>query len=269
MAVSMDALLRIKAAVQGEGAVQGLAAKLNGLQGAAGKVSSGFKGLAGSAGGLVGGLQTLLPLASGAGLVALAQNSLKAADNMYDLSQKSGMSVEKLSQFGKAAKISGSDVDAVANASVKLSKGLVDGKAADALKSLGISATDASGKLKPTSQIMLEVADKFKAMPDGAAKSAAAVQLFGRAGADLIPMLNMGSAEIQKFSAMNGDFAAKANEAGDKMDMLQMKVGALGGKIGVALLPFLTAATDALVGLVDGFNKLPGPLQTEIGRAHV
>ena len=267
MAVSMDALLRIKADVQGEGAVQGLTNKLGGLARAGDGVSKGFKGLAGSAGGLVGGLQTLVPLASGAGLVALANNSINAADHMFDLAQKSGMSVESLSQLGKAAKISGSDVEAVATASVKLSKGLVDGKAADTLKELGISATDASGKLKPTSQVMLEVADKFKAMPDGATKSAAAVALFGRAGADLIPMLNMGSAEIGKFSKMSGDYAKKANDFGDKLDMLQMKVGALGGKIGVALLPFLESATNALVGLVDGFNKLPGPLQTVIGLA--
>jgi phage-related minor tail protein len=262
MALNMEALLKIKADVQGEGAVQGLANKLGGLQKAGSAVSGGFKGLAGAAGGLVGGLQTLMPLATGAGMVALAKNAIDAADNMNDLSQKTGVSVERLSQFKQAADKSGTSIEGVGSALVKLNRGLVDGKAQEALQGIGISATDAAGKLKPTDEILLEVSRKFAAMPDGAQKSAIAMQLFGKSGADMIPMLNMGDKAIKDLSVtMTGDFAKGADEFNDKMVDLQTGVAKIAVSLGTALMPALGAITDALVGLIGAFNSLPGPLQ--------
>ena len=262
----MQALLKIKADVEGEGKVNSLGRAIGGLSGTAGRVSGGLKGLAGAAGGLGGALGALVPLATGAGLITLAKNSMDNAANMFDLSQKTGVSVEALSRFSKAAKVSGTDVEGVTKALVKLSKGLVEakngqGQAGEALKSMGISATDASGKLKDTDQIMLEISNKFKAMPNGAEKTALALQLFGRSGADLIPMLNMGGEAIGKFGAMTTKYAEDANKGSDAMVTLQGKVGMLGGKLAVVLLPSITAITESLVKLLDGFNALPGPIQ--------
>ena len=262
----MQALLKIKADVEGEGKVNALGRAIGGLGSTAGKVSGGLKGLAGAAGGLGGALGALVPLATGAGLISLAKNSMDNAARMFDLSQKTGVSVEALSRFSKAAKISGTDVDGVTKALVKLSKALVEakngqGQTGEALKSMGISAVDANGKLKNTDQIMLEISNKFKAMPNGAEKTAIALQLFGKAGADMIPMLNMGGEAISKFGAMSAKYAEDANKGSDAMVTLQGKVGMLGGKLAVVLLPSITAITESLVKLLDGFNALPGPIQ--------
>jgi hypothetical protein len=262
----MQALLKIKADVEGEGKINALGRAIGGLSSTAGRVSGGLKGLAGAAGGLGGALGALVPLATGAGLMTLAKNSMDNAAKMFDLSQKTGVSVEALSRFSKAAKVSGTDVDGVTKAMVKLSKGLVEakngqGQAGEALRSMGISAVDASGKLKDTDQIMLEISNKFKAMPNGAEKTATALQLFGKAGADMIPMLNMGGEAISKFGAMSSKYAEDANKGSDAMVTLQGKVGMLGGKLAVVLLPSITAITESLVRLLDGFNALPGPMQ--------
>ena len=262
----MQALLKIKADVEGEGKINALGRSLGGLTSTAGRVSGGLRGMAGAAGGLGGALGALVPLATGAGLITLAKNSMDNAAKMFDLSQKTGVSVEALSRFSKAAKVSGTDVEGVTKALVKLSKGLIEakngqGQAGEALKSMGISATDASGKLKGTDQIMLEIANKFKAMPNGAEKTALALQLFGRSGADLIPMLNMGGEAIGKFGAMTTKYAEDAKKGEVAMVTLQGKVGMLGGKLAVVLLPSITAITESLVKLLDGFNALPGPIQ--------
>jgi len=262
----MQALLKIKADVEGEGKVNALGRSLGGLTSTAGKVSGGLRGMAGAAGGLGGALGALVPLATGAGLITLAKNSMDNAAKMFDLSQKTGVSVEALSRFSKAAKVSGTDVEGVTKALVKLSKGLVEakngqGQAGETLKSMGISAVDANGKLKDTDQIMLEISNKFKAMPNGAEKTAIALQLFGRSGADLIPMLNMGGEAIGKFGAMTTKYAEDANKGADAMVTLQGKVGMLGGKLAVVLLPSITAITESLVKLLDGFSALPGPIQ--------
>ena len=264
----MQALLKIKADVEGEGKVNALGRAIGGLSSTAGKVSGGLRGLAGAAGGLSGALGSLVPLATGAGLAAMAKGAIDAADNMNDLSQKTGVSVESLSKFQQAANASGTSIEGVGGAMIKLNKGLAagTGPAADALKALGLSATDASGKLKTTDQVMLEVADKFKAMPDGAGKTALALQLFGKAGADMIPLLNGGSKAITDLSAtMTGQFAKGADNLNEKLATLQGKLLALGVNIGTALMPALNVIADLVLKAADAFAAMPGPLQAIVG----
>ena len=266
----MQALLKIKADVEGEGAVNALGRAIGGLSGTAGKVSGGLKGLAGAAGGLSGALGSLVPLATGAGLAAMAKNAIDAADDMNDLSQKTGVSVESLSKFQQAANASGTSIEGVGAAMIKLNRNLATGNdgAAEALTSLGLSATDASGKLKSTDAIMLEVADKFAKMPGGADKTAAAMALFGKAGADMIPLLNGGSKAVTDLSAtMTGAFAKGADSLNDKLAALQGKLLALGVNIGTALMPALNVIADLVMGLANAFAAMPGPLQAIVGGA--
>lgn len=263
----MEALLKIRADVQGEGRINALGKALGGLTHTAGKVSGGINGLLNKAGGLSGALGALVPVASGAGLVAMGKGAINAADAMNDMSQKTGVSVEQLSRFQQAAIASGTDINAVSGAMIKLNKNMATGneKAAFALEGLGISAKDASGKLKSADAIMLEVADRFAKMPDGAEKTAAAIALFGKSGADMIPMLNGGSDAIKSLSAtMSTTFAKGADQLNDKIAAVQSKLLQLGVSVGTALMPMLNTVADVVVGLGEAFASLPGPLQAII-----
>jgi hypothetical protein len=191
---------------------------------------------------------------------------------MNDLSQRVGVGVESLAKFRKAAVTSGTDIDGVAKSLAKLSKGMYEaaqtgkGATAEALQELGISATDAAGKLKTADQVTLEIANKFKEMPDGVEKTALAMRLFGKSGAEMIPMLNMGGDAIDKLSVkMTKAFAEKADEYSDRLAVLSGKVGGLAMGLTVALLPALDAITSALTAVVDGFTQLPEPIQAIIG----
>lgn len=256
----MQALLKIKAITEGDGAIASMARGLGGLKGAADKAQGGLKGLLSSAGGLSGALGSLVPLVSGAGLAAMAKSAIDAADDMNDLSQKTGVSVEQLSRFQQAANASGTSIEGVGAAMIKLNRQLGSGQgtAAEALRGLGLSATDAAGKLKSTDQVMLEVADKFAKMPDGAQKTAAAMALFGKSGADMIPLLNGGRAAVEELSAtMTTKFAKSADNLNDKMTTLQGKLLELSVKVGESLLPILERVSDVVIVLADGFSKLP------------
>jgi hypothetical protein len=264
----MQALLKIKADVEGEGKVNALGRAIGGLSGTAGKVSGGLRGLAGAAGGLSGALGSLVPLATGAGLAAMAKGAIDAADNMNDLSQKTGVSVESLSKFQQAANASGTSIEGVGAAMIKLNRNLATGNAgaAEAMTALGLSAIDASGKLKTTDQVMLEVADKFAKMPDGANKTAAAMALFGKAGADMIPLLNGGRKSIEDLTAtMTTKFAKAADELNDKTDTLLAQFLRLGVSLGTALMPALNLASDLAIKLANAFAAMPGPLQAIVG----
>ena len=271
MAMNMDAALRITAKVDGANNITSLNRSLQAVEGTAKGLTGAMRGLAGASAGLSGALGALAPLASIAGLVGLAKGSLDAGDKMFDLAQKTGVSVEALARFKKAASTSGTDIDSVSKALVKLSKGMVEaaatgkGKAADSLKALGLSATDASGKLKGADQVTLEIANRFKSMADGPVKAALAVNLFGKAGADMIPLLNMGGQAIDKLSVkMTTAFAQKADEYSDKLTALSGKVGAFGADLLIALLPALDAVTDAVSGAVSAFNALPALLKNVV-----
>jgi len=265
---NLDALLRIKTDVQGANSIVALNRGLQGVQQTATGASVAMRGMAGSSALLTSSLGALLPLMSAAGLVGLVKGAIDAGDAMNDLSQRTGVSVEALAKFKKAAATSGTDIDNVAKSLGRLSKGMFEaattgkGKAADALNALGISAKDAAGNIKSADAVTLEVANRFKAMPDGVTKTALAMALFGKSGAEMIPMLNMGGAAIDSLSVkMTKAFAEKADEYRDKLAILSGKVSALGMDLTIALLPALNAVTDAVTAAVAGFNSLPPGLQ--------
>jgi phage-related protein len=265
MAANMDALLRIAAKVTGTEQVAALQGKFNQVEGAA-------KTLTSRMGPLSGALGALAPVATVGGLAALVGKTIEAGDKFNDLSQRTGVSVESLAKFNKAAATSGTDIDAVAKGLNKLNRGMFEaattgkGKAADALNFLGISAKDAAGNIKSADQATLEIADKFSKIQDPAAKAALAADLFGKAGVEMIPMLNEGGKAIESLSVkMTTAFAEKADQYSDKLAVLGGKVGGLAAGLTMALLPALELVVDGITAVVDVIGKLPGPIQTIIG----
>jgi len=125
MATTMESLLKISAQVIGTAAVEGLTTGMQTLGKTADTTREGFKKLAESTDGLFSGMKNLVPLLTGAGLLGLAKTSLDAGDHMYMLSKQTGVSVETLSRFSKAAKVSGTDIDTVTSAMNRLSKIMV------------------------------------------------------------------------------------------------------------------------------------------------
>ena len=268
MAMNVDAVLRLGAKVDGLNSIVAFNRGLQSVETTAKGVTGAMRGMTGAAAGLSGALGSLAPLLSVAGLVGMVQNTIKAGDAMYDLSQRTGVSVEALARFKKAAATSGTDIDNVAKSLNILNKGLFElattgkGKAADGLKVLGLSAFDARGKLKSADQVTLEVANKFKNLANDGIKAGVAMKLFGRNGTEMIPMLNMGGDAISSLSVkMTEAFAKKADEYSDKLAILSGKVGALGADLTIALLPALQSVTDAVTAGVTAFNALPDPVK--------
>lgn len=120
-----------------------------------------------------------------------------------------GATVESLSILGQGAKLAGTDIGTVEAALVKMTKGLSASNAdtkdtARALEYLGVSGRDALGLLRDPGDVMLEVAKKLGGMADGANKTAIALALWGKAGAQMLPTM--------KELAENGDLVAKVTE---------------------------------------------------------
>ena len=257
---NLDAILKISAKGDASG-LAGLNAGIRGIEKAGKDANSALGGMGKILGSVTGGVLALGAGLSAAGVVAFAKGAIDAADNMRDLSQKTGVSVENLSRFQQAAQMAGTDIEGVGKAMGKLAKGMFEaaqtgkGPASEALRSLGISAVDASGKLRGTDQVMLDVADRFQRMPDGAQKAALAVQLFGKAGADMIPMLNEGRQAIEGLAAtMSTEFANKADAYNDSLAATKAVFGQIGMEIANQLLPYLSSAVDWIAKVGIGFR---------------
>src|SRR6185295_16435691 len=128
--------------------------------------------------------------------------ALEAADRMDELSEMIGTSTEKLSALKLAADLYGVSMEALTTNMGKLGKAMTESvsdpasTAARTFAEMGISATDASGKLRPINDVFTDIANKFAGYQDGAAKVTLATNLFGRAGVQMIPILNMGAAGL-------------------------------------------------------------------------
>lgn len=265
--MKLDAILRVKADVQGQGEIDGLSRSLGNLNKQAG-VTGGGLGRMGQAAKGVGGLMgTLLPVGAVAGLTAIAKGSIDAADNLNDMSQRTGVAVESLSKFGQAAQDSGSSIDGVAKGMGQLAKRITDpsSAASKALSGIGVATRDAQGKVRDLDAVMLDISDRFAKMPDGAEKSALAMQLFGKSGVELIPMLNQGRAALEQYQAtISGDMAKSADEFNDSLNAIGRSLSGPFNEAVTALLPAITSIAQGIVGIIKAFTALPEPVQATL-----
>src|SRR5574340_1111825 len=192
---------------------------------------------------------------SAAGFVATIKSAVDAMDSASKSAQKIGTSVENFSALTYAASQSDIPVDELEKSLLKLARTADDAKsglqtALDPFQRLKIDPK----QFKDPADLLVVIADRFAAMPDGIDKAALAQQLFGKTGAELIPMLNAGSAGIRELTAeaaklgvVFGTEAAQAAENfNDNLDKLKTAGKGLGVSLAQDILPGLTQVTEAM-----------------------
>lgn len=212
-----------------------------------------------------GSLKTMAEAAIGlgaamaAGLAEVVHLSIEMADKMGKLAQTTGFTTEKLSALSFAAKMVDIDQESLAKGLEKLAKNMdaaSQSVVSTAFGRLGISVKDATGKLKDSDVVLGQIAERFAKMPDGAQKTALAMQLFGKAGAQLIPLLNKGKDGLEEFrkeaeslGLIVDEKTAKAAERFEE-DLKKLKAASEGMALQftAGLLPSLEAIAKALTG---------------------
>lgn len=182
------------------------------------------------------------------------------ADQLSKLSQRTGVAIESLSALNYAAGLNDATFDDMGEALKGLSNKMFEaaskgGEAAEAFDALGIRVTDSAGKLRGVDAVLLDIADAFSKMEDGAGKSAIANKLMEDSGVRLIPTLNNGRAglegmrkEAEALGGIMGDDLAKASvELNDNLTRMQTLAQGIAASVGNALIPTINAlATEFL-----------------------
>lgn len=213
-------------------------------------------------GGIIGGLKsklTLMGLAAITGFGFMIKSAIDAAESLEKMSQRVGLSVEFLSTLRHATELAGTEITVMEKALQRMSRTLFDANrglltAKIPFDELGVAVADSMGQLRSGEVVLLEVADKFAKMEDGTLKTALALQIFGRAGADLIPLLNAGAEGIREMQEearalgleISTNTAKQAALFKDNMLALERSFVGVANVAAVQLLPTLINITEAL-----------------------
>jgi lambda family phage tail tape measure protein len=184
----------------------------------------------------------------------MAKQSINNMDALAKQAQMAGITVESLSALAYAADLSGVSQEELTASMVKLTKGMSDakqgtGEALKGFQALGIEVS----KLGSSDAVLEQLAEQFAGMEDGANKTALAVALFGRSGAQMIPFLNSGAEglrQMNKEAAILGkvigtDAAKGAEQFNDSLSRLSSIGTGLVNQFATGILPALNNMTQA------------------------
>ena len=205
---------------------------------------------------------------AGEGLTEIITKTVETASALNDTSIALGVTTDAIQELGYAAQLNGSSVEGMSDGIRKLSinmQAAASGseEAAQTFRRLGVQITE-GGKLRAADAVLADIADKFKAMPSGARRVAAAVDLFGKSGAALIPTLAEGSAKLAELRqeardlgiVLDKDTIAAGDDLGDSWDRLKAAADGLRYSIGGPLLDGIRETVDSIVQWVKANRQL-------------
>lgn len=227
-----------------------VAGKLSDLENASDKVSGAFKAFGATA-------IAALGIGSLAGLKSMISGFIDAAESLKDLSIKTGASVENLSAFASIGKLTGTTADTIGQAMNRLAKTMAGSSeeskgAAQALKALGIdfAAFDA---MRPDDKIVT-LAKAMNQFEDGSAKSAVAMTLMGKSGADLLPFMRDLGNQGELVAKITAEQSEMADQYNDALTVSAIKIEDMKRALALGLLPALISLHD-LTQLLGGAIK--------------
>ncbi len=224
-----------------------------------------------SAAGMVAGIGGALSVGA---IVSQVKAVVDLQDQFGKLAQQTGIGVQSLTELNYAAKLSDVSTEELSTGVTRLTSKMADvaqgSKEATAVfDSLGVKVKNNDGTLRSSEDVLKDIAQRFSEFEDGSTKTAYAVEIFGRAGAKLIPLLNSGrdglaemAEEARALGVVFDEKAAKAAEQfNDNLTRLGQAAQGLKIELLQGLIPPLTELTQrfldaraAGIGFIDALD---------------
>ncbi|HEX5442607.1 MAG TPA: hypothetical protein VFW87_02205 [Pirellulales bacterium] len=190
-------------------------------------------------------------------LVGAAKVFADMGSDLVDMSQRTGLSVESLSELGFAAGQTGSDIATLETGLRRMQRSILDASdglasAKDAFAHLGLAVDQLKG-LSPEEQFKL-IADRLSKVKDATMRAGVAMVLLGRSGTRLLPLFQEGAAGIEELQrnarelglTISTQDAAAAEAFGDEIAALWTVLKRSVFTIGSALEPLLSKLADTV-----------------------
>jgi hypothetical protein len=204
-------------------------------------------------------------LAAAGGLLAWAQGAGESMDATAKLADKVGSSTENIVGLQHAANLSGVSAETLAANLAKLGANLGlavsgGGPAADALKALGLNAAELAKADRVDA--LGAIADRLNGIQNPAERAAMAMQVLGKSGQDMMPLLAGGSEGIRQatdearelgltFSRVD---AAQVEAANDAMSRMGTVFTSIGQQLAIGLAPYVEAVATGFTNWRKGID---------------
>lgn len=195
--------------------------------------------------------------AAGAAIYGIAKDAAGTTDEIDKMSQKIGISREEYQELAFVCSQSGTDVNKLQGGMKTLTNSIDSavngGKTATAMfDKLGISVKNADGSVRSQEEVLNDAVRALQGMGDGAEKAALATDLFGKAGTELMPLLNSEAGSFDEMRQQAHDLGLvlsdEAVDAGvhltDTIDQCERSFKSIVTQIGVAVMPLVQSAAE-------------------------
>lgn len=232
-------------------------------------LNAGVVGLQGSVSSLLAFAGPLAAMFSAGALVSFTRRSLDAADAIGKTADRLGLTTAALQELRYAAELAGVQQNTLDMALQRFTRRTAEaaeggGEAKDALAELGVELRDQAGALRPTEELLGEVADAFTRIEDPATRVRLAFKLFDSEGVALVNMLRSGSAGLQEAArsarelgiVMDEELIRGAEDAGDALATMELALTRTGQ---TAALTFADDVRDAAEAVQDLLRWVKSP----------
>ena len=209
-----------------------------------------------------------------AGMVGMAVNAGKTADDLLTLSRNTGFSVEELQKMQYASDLVDVSMDQMTGSVQKLTKQMASGS--DAFDKLGVSITDENGNMRDATEVWYDSLLALSQIENGTERDQIAMELFGKSAMDLSGIVDDGGEALKNFGQEAEDMGLILDEEGvqnaakfnDELDKLKNQAGQAfleaGAALAESLLPMLGQLAETISSVIIWFSDLDGGTQTLI-----
>ena len=202
------------------------------------------------------------------GLFELVEHTTEAAVGSKHLAEQLGVSIEAVQELGYAADVTGGSTEGMRVAmqhlafSMQTAAKTGTGPLVDGLQRLHIPLSNLKGE--KLDQNLEEIAEGFKNAGPEVNKTALAIEIFGRQGAKMLPLLNKGKEGIKElraeFVGLGGETSAEQAKRLEEFEEAQKKIKYLWAGIKfdavMAILPTLQKMVQTLFDWVKANREL-------------
>lgn len=200
--------------------------------------------------------------AAGFGLNAIIDSAVQAGESLYQVQQRFQLTTAQASQLSAVMRLTGGDVDTAAKAMLRLDKNLLSNstegkKAESALRQMGVSLTDASGKLKPINDQMAALAKAYRAANEAGLGQEFLMNTLGVRGLALSKVLLNYEDAAKRAAKIKGIGLdpEQMHEAYMQMQEVNLQFGKLKAVAGSALAPLVM---EILPPVMEGLSTTAG-----------
>lgn len=202
-------------------------------------------------------------------LAEFAMHGAELAEQTGKLATAAGISAEAFSRLNYAAALNGVSTEDLSKGLLKLNQNIAEAGAGSVkqvalFNALGVSVRDASGNVRPMTEVLGDLSDKFSKLSEGASKIDLAKELMGKGGPQMVQFLNETAAglaeagdQADRFGiTVSGETSRAAKEFNDNLITMRMALDGVAVHVAGNLAPTMKELSDQLLKSSTGAQSL-------------